>query len=74
MSAAAKYKVDRYVMYNDSTDKSDVQFGLNKEYIEEEYNGIKLLTKNSIEFLKKNSNPYLVRKIDICQPEQLRFF
>lgn len=74
MTAATKYKIDRYVMYNDLSDKDDVQFGLNKEYVEEEYNGIEALTKNSIEFIKNTNNSYLAKKNDMCYSEQLRFF
>lgn len=61
MEAARKFKIERYVMYNDVSDSNDVQFGLNKDLIQLKQDKIKFLNPYSIEDIKLLHNPALVK-------------
>lgn len=63
MEAARKYNIERYVMYNEETDRSNIQFGLNKDLLENiTDNPVKVLFNNSIEEIKNFQNPNLTFK------------
>lgn len=59
MKAAEKYGVKRFVMYNQKTDKENVRFALNKDYIEKE--NVEILILKSIEYIKKIENKKLIK-------------
>lgn len=52
MDAAKRYKIERFVMFNESVDDGDKQFGLNKEILKSKEENAKLLTLSSIDYIK----------------------
>lgn len=62
MENAKKYGIERYVMFNGTSDVDDKQFGLNKDLLTNKNENVKALQKNSIEKIKKYHNPNLLHK------------
>ncbi len=59
MKNALEYGIDRYVMYNEATDKNNRQFGLNRDIIESGEKLTKILVSSSIEEIKNIYNANL---------------
>lgn len=71
MEAARKYEIDRFVMYNNSTDAESVQFGLNRDLIDKRnLSPAKNLVVSSINYLKSSRNENLVYKENYNDYEQ----
>ncbi len=74
MEAARKYEIERYAMYNNKIDKDNKKFGLNKDLVcGKGANQVKVLTSNSIDFIKSLENPNLSSKRNANMYEQLKF-
>lgn len=71
MEAARSYGIERYVMFNETTDFDDKQFGLNKDLVQLKYDAAKVLNKCSIDIIKTSINSNL---INYCKPIQLKLF
>ncbi len=74
MQFAKSFGVERYVMYNDSSDREDVRFGLNKDLVNMENEKIKVLHKGFAEEISGIENPNLKDKKLISGATQLTFF
>ena len=72
MEAARNYGIERYVMFNETTDLDDKQFGLNKDLLQLKYDAVKVLNKSSIEIIKTSINSNLIN--DCIKPIQLKLF
>lgn len=60
MKAAKKYEIERYVIYNDKTDRDNKQFGLNKDLVDGRgKDRVKILQTGSIDYIKSLENPNL---------------
>ena len=59
MINALEYGIQRYVMYNEATDKNNLQFGLNKDILESRERLTKVLKGGSIEEIKNIQNANL---------------
>lgn len=70
MEAARNYRIDRFVMFNETTDLDDKQFGLNKDFVKSK--AVKILNKGSIETIKKSINSNLINNQDCITPKQLK--
>lgn len=58
MKAAEKYGIEKFVMYNPKTDKSNPKFGLNKDYIES--GNAKILLPKYVIYIKNIKNEALI--------------
>ena len=74
MEAARSYGVERYVMFNETTDLDDKQFGLNKDLVQLKYDAAKVLNKGSIEIIKTSVNSNLINNLDCIKSIQLKLF
>lgn len=74
MEAAKRYEIDRYTMFNKKTDYEDMQFGLNKDFVESKQNSADILKKDSIKSIKMLINPNLSRSSDLHTTTQLKLF
>lgn len=72
MEAALNYGIERYVMFNETTDFNDKQFGLNKDLVK--LKAVKILNKGSIETIKKLINSNFTNDSDYTTPIQLKLF
>ena len=60
MEAAKKYGIERFTMFNQKTDSKNPQFGLNRDYLNENVdNRTKVLMTDSINYIKALHNPNL---------------
>ncbi len=65
MKSAEKYEIERYVMYNENSDKENKQFGLNLDLIEDKSgNQVEILKSSSIDQIRSLENPNLIFNIE----------
>lgn len=74
MEAAKKYEIERYVMFNSTTDKDNKQFGLNSDLVCNDNNEVKILQLGSIKTITSIENPNLLVNEEIYIGEQLHFY
>lgn len=74
MEAARNYGIERYVMFNETIDFDDKQFGLNKDLVQLKYDAAKVLNKGSIEIIKTIFNSNLINNPNCIKATQLKLF
>lgn len=72
MEAARRYEIERYVMYNQKTDESNLRFGLNKDLLDSKYRRkVSVLHNSSIGYINSLINMDLVKESDSNDNNQL---
>lgn len=73
MEAAKKYNIERFAMYNSKIDRDNKKFGLNRDYVENKNENVKVLFSKSIEDIKNIKNMDLIdNKEEKISVEQMK--
>lgn len=65
MESAKKFKVERYMMYNNQKDSQDKRFGLNYDFYNKNNENVIVLSKEKIKEISNINNPFVGEKSSI---------